>query len=101
MQSVNQQFILLINSGLWGTFLVPSNFVVVDWNALWNLIMKHCMSGVVADAVNLLPDNCKPSLDIRVRINYMAERCGLRHKKINSVLASIVNYMNCNGVHPI
>lgn len=100
MTSSRKILISLVRSALWG---VPAEAVPadVDWGKVCRLAKQQTLVGLLADAVNMLPQEQKPDQQILSNLRAYVMKNLQAHMLISRKLSETVGILRSEGVDPV
>ena len=99
MTIIQQQFIELLKSGLWGTPANPKLFAGnVDWKSILRTASEQTMQVIVADGIETLPKECWPPKEALMKLMMIRLKTEQMHQVLNSTLNQIVNALTAENI---
>lgn len=102
MELKQQLFLALLRAGLWDssvdTALIEGN---IDWTGIFRLAAHQTVKGIVADAVNKLPDTYRPLQPVMRELAFYIARNRMCHARHNAVLGEIIRQFTDYGINPV
>lgn len=99
MQKSRQTLLALLRSALWGTPAdVPAD---VDWNTVLKIARQQTLIGLVADAVQILPEDKRPGAEMMQKLQIFMMRNIQSHMLITSRLGETVELLRSAGIEPV
>lgn len=97
----SQSFLLsLVRMALWRVHeTLPEQ--TPDWKDVFNQAYKQTLSGLVADAVPMLPANIQPDGLTRQKLHALATKIALSHPLLNRKVAEIKTRMDMIGINAV
>lgn len=102
MNKTEQQFFVLLRSGLWGSPVDADLFSdIVDWEAMLKMAAMQTVSGIVYDGIDKLPVDKQPPVSLMRKLYQTVMRIEQSHELLNKRLVEIVTLLQSKGVRPI
>lgn len=100
MNKSQTQFLELLRAGLWGVAPDLDDFRSenTDWRAVLRIASEQTMVVVVADGIEMLPEELWPSKEAILKLAVMRLRTEQAHRLLNSTIAQIVTALDAEGV---
>lgn len=102
MKLVQQQFLTLLRAGLWDTPVDATLFSrPTDWMEVFELATYQKVKGIVAEAINKLPTEFQPPIQLLRELAFYLSRNRVLHANHNAILAEIIDEFNHHKILPI
>ena len=103
MNKSQTQFLELLRAGLWGIAPDLDDFRSenTDWRAVLRIASEQTMVVVVADGIEMLPEELWPSKEAILKLAVMRLRTESAHRLLNSTIAQIVTALDAAGVQSV
>ena len=99
MEKSRQTLLALVRSALWGAPAeVPAD---VDWNLVMKMARQQTLLGLVADAVQMLPVDHRPSAEVIQKLQVFMMRNIQSHMLITNRLRETVEVLRSAGIEPV
>lgn len=95
-----EQLLALTKAGLWGESIETSLFEKenVDWEEILILSDQQTVTGIVTDAITLLPPNLRPSKSIYYLMLKRTDELEKENKDMYQTIPSMVQYFSDKGI---
>lgn len=101
MNSIEDIFFILMRSAIWGsTPVLPRAVSEEEWNSIYAISKEQTVSGIMLDAIAMLPNEQKPDIKLRMQWIMLQKFIETQNKKMNNVLASLVAELKDNSLNP-
>lgn len=100
MERISADFLSLVRSALWGQ--VPEvRPVSDDWPVLLNHASRQTVMGLVADAVSMLPAECRPEPALWRKLHQFRVANIRSHALLNTRLSEVMDLFRSEGLRPV
>jgi hypothetical protein len=102
MTLTEQQFIALLNTGLWGHDIDTNLFQEsTDWEVLYRISKEQTSLGIVYDAIEHLPVELRPDRQMIFKWYAQIRKIEQLNRDLSEMLVSVYNLYCAQGFHPV
>lgn len=102
MDSNSSMMLALLRSSLWQKAPEPEfSASAVDWNGVLSLASMHSVLPLVADGISFLPEGCRPSPQVLMKLHSAVVATARTHSLVADVTADAVSRLRAAGVRPV
>ena len=100
-ERLNAQLLELVCSATWSRVPDSSLFQSCDWNSLFELAKVQTVSGLVAEAISGLPENCHPPKDVRLKFIAYVQQIQKTNVLHRAIIRKVYGLLAENGVNVV